>query len=189
MSARGFLHGALAATLLAIASLAITSLGPGLAAADDGTSADGDGAVVERSELSVAPSKKPIHAVSIDNPLGDVRIEGHDGTSVAITTIKHAPDAATLSRLRVTLVPDPDGTVRLTAALGDGRERPLAALGTIRIDLVVRVPRDARVEGRVGRGRLEADVRTFGQGASRDDLAVLVVRCPLTAPAGSGASA
>ena len=156
MSARGFLHGALAATLLAIASLAITSLGPGLAAADDGTSADGDGAVVERSELSVAPSKKPIHAVSIDNPLGDVRIEGHDGTSVAITTIKHAPDAATLSRLRVTLVPDPDGTVRLTAALGDGRERPLAALGTIRIDLVVRVPRGARVEGRVGRGRLEA---------------------------------
>ena len=30
-------------------------------------------------------------------------------------------------------------------------------------------------------GRLEADVRTFGEGASRDDLAVLVVRCPLPA--------
>ena len=147
------------AALLAAGHLGVAGLlgggAVGVAAADDARH-DGDGGVVERAELTVAPSKRPIHAVSIDNPLGDVRIEGHDGTSVTIVSVKHAPDADTLARLRVTLVPDPDGTVRLTSALGDGRERPPAALGTIRIDLVVRVPRAARVEGRVGRGKLEA---------------------------------
>jgi hypothetical protein len=131
------------------------------------------GDVVERATLTVAAGRRPIRAVSIDNPLGDVTIEGHDGTSVQIESIKHAPDADTLARLRVTLVPDPDGTVRLTSALGDGRERPPAALGTIRIDLVVRVPRAARVEGRVGRGTLEA--RNLDAGAELDAGAGAIV--------------
>lgn len=147
---------------------------PGDAVADDGRDGavaappqgEAIGDVVERAELTVAPGKRPIRAVAIDNPLGDVRIEGHDGTSVTIISVKHAPDAATLGRLRVTLVPDPDGTVHLTSTLGDGRELPRAALGSIRIDLVVRVPRAARVEGRVGRGRLEA--KNLDAGAELD---------------------
>lgn len=151
-----------------LAGLAL-ALAAAPAVADDAP----DGGVVEKAQLTVAPSKRPIRAVSIDNPLGDVRIEGHDGTSVSIESTKHAPDADTLARLRVTLVPDPDGTVRLTSALGDGRERPPAALGTLRIDLVVRVPRTARVEGRVGRGTLEA--RNLDGGAELDAGAGAIV--------------
>lgn len=149
---------AMATTVRSVAVIAaLLGAGAGVARADDGaTAASEDGPVVEKAELTVAPGKRPIRAVAIDNPLGDVRIEGHDGASVTIVSEKHAPDAETLARLRVTLVPDPDGTVRLTSTLGDGRERPPAALGAIRIDLVVKVPRAARVEGRVGRGRLEA---------------------------------
>ncbi|HVV82989.1 MAG TPA: DUF4097 family beta strand repeat-containing protein, partial [Kofleriaceae bacterium] len=141
---------------LAVPGRALADDGPQATSSADAPAADGDGGVVEKAELTVAPGKRPIRAVSIDNPLGDVRIEGNDGTAVTIVSIKHAPDADTLERLRVTLVPDPDGTVRLTSALGDSRERPPAELGAIRIDLVVRVPHGAKVEGRVGHGRLEA---------------------------------
>lgn len=154
----------------AMLALALVLAAAGAARADDGR---GDAAVVERAELTVAPGKQPIRAVVIDNPLGDVRIEGHDGSSVAISTVKHAPDADTLARLRVVLVPDPDGTVRLTSTLADGRERPMAALGTLRIDLVVRVPRAVRVEGRVGRGTLEA--RNLDGGAELDAGAGAIV--------------
>jgi DUF4097 and DUF4098 domain-containing protein YvlB len=56
--------------------------------------------------------------------------------------------------------------VRLTTTLGDGRERPLAALAGLRIDLTIRVPRAARVEGRVGSGRLE--VKNVDGGAELD---------------------
>ncbi|MBE7454076.1 MAG: hypothetical protein HS111_36090 [Kofleriaceae bacterium] len=110
--------------------------------------------MIERAELTVGPSQKPIRAVAIDNLLGDVHVEGHDGDSVTIVAVKQAPDVDALERLRVTLVPDPDGTVRLTTALGDGRERPRTALGSLRLDLTVRVPRAARAAGRVGSGRL-----------------------------------
>jgi hypothetical protein len=177
MMTRMMIRGGWLATALGALALATA----GSAAADDDAPprapaagpADRPGDVVERASLTVAAGKRPIRAVSIDNPLGDVRIEGHDGTSVQIESVKHAPDAATLARLRVTLVPDPDGTVRLTSALGDGRERPPAALGAIRIDLVVRVPRAARVEGRVGRGTLEA--RNLDGGAELDAGAGAIV--------------
>lgn len=162
------LAAALVAGVLALGGAA--GVGVGVAWADDAAS---DGGLVERAELTVAPGKRPIRTVTVDNPLGDVRIEGHDGASVTIVSVKHAPDADTLGRLRVTLVPDPDGTVRLTSTLGDGREKPRAALGAIRIDLIVRVPRAARVEGRVGRGRLEA--RNLDAGAELDAGAGAIV--------------
>ena len=41
-----------------------------------------------------------------------VAFEGHDGPGIIIETHKHAPDEDALERLRVSLVPDPDGTVR-----------------------------------------------------------------------------
>ncbi len=135
-------------------------------AAADPPRGETDGEVVERGELTVAPSRRPIRAVVVDNALGDVRVEGHDGDNVSIVSVKHAPEVDTLERLRVTLVTDPDGTVRLTTALGDGRERPLAALAGLRIDLTIRVPRAARVEARIGSGRLE--VKNVDGGADLD---------------------
>lgn len=127
---------------------------------------ESDGEVVERAEITVAPSRRPIRAVVIDNALGDIKVEGHDGDNVTIVSVKHAPDVDTLERLRVTLVPDPDGTVRLTTTLADGRERRAAALGGLRIDLTIRVPRAARVDGRTGSGRLE--VKNLDGGAELD---------------------
>ncbi len=135
-------------------------------AAAEGPVGDADGEVVERAELTVGPARRPIGAVVIDNQLGDVTIEGHDGDGVTIVAVKHAPDVDTLERLRVTLVPDPDGTVRLTTTLASARERRPVALSSLRIDLVIRVPRSARVEGRVGGGKLE--VANVDAGAELD---------------------
>lgn len=130
---------------------------PGAAFADDGEH-DGDTVVVERGEFTIGrPHERPIGAVVADNQLGDLRIEGHDGDAVTIVAVKHAPDHATLERLRVVAVPDTDGTIRLSTTLRDraGADAPPVSLASVRIDLVLRVPRNARVEGRVSRGRLE----------------------------------
>jgi hypothetical protein len=126
--------------------------------------AERDGEVVERAEITVAPPRRP-DSVVIENLLGDVKVEGHDGNHITIVSVKHAPDLDTLERLRVTVVPT-DGTVRLTTTLADGRERRPAALGGLRIDLVIRVPRTARVDGRTGSGRLE--VKNLDAGADLD---------------------
>lgn len=142
-----------------LAALALVA-GAGPAAAEP------DGEVVERAELTVAPARRPIRAVVIDNALGDIKVEGHDGEHVSIISVKHAPDVETLERLRVTLVPDPDGTVRLTTTLADGRERRPAGLSGLRIDLTIRIPRAARVDGRTGSGRLE--VKNLDAGADLD---------------------
>jgi hypothetical protein len=154
------------AVIRALAGALVVTFAAAPAVAQVRPGADDDGEVVERAELTVGPSRRPISAVVIDNALGDVRVEGHDSDQVTIVSVKHAPDVDTLERLRVTLVPDPDGTVRLTTALGDGRERPPVALGMLRIDLVIRVPRSARVDGRVGSGRLE--VKNLDGGADLD---------------------
>ena len=154
----------LVAAVVLVAGVAIS--GSRAARAGDGTESDGDGEVVERAELVIGPSRVPIGAVVVDNLIGDLRIEGHDGDTVSIVAVKHAPDTATLGRLRVTLVPDPDGTVRLSTMLGAATEGAAAALHTVRIDLTIRVPRNARIEGRVGSGRLE--VRNTDAGADLD---------------------
>ena len=136
------------------------------ARADDGTDADGDGAVIERATLEVGPALRPIGAVAIDNPYGDVRIEGYDGASVVIDSVKHAPDPTALARLRVAAVRGPDGAVRLTTELTARKDRPAVALASVRVDLVVRVPRAARIAGRVGAGRLS--VANVDAGADLD---------------------
>lgn len=141
-------------------------LAPAMAAADDGTAADGDGDVVERAELVVGAGARPIGGVDIDNALGDVQIEGYDGDAVSIVAVKHAPDAVALGRLRVTVVPDPDGTVRLSTTITERKERPAVALAAVRVDLTVRVPRGVKVSGRVTTGRLE--VRDTDAGADLD---------------------
>lgn len=115
-----------------------------------------DGTLVERARLEVQPvAGTPIKQLSIDNPLGDVKVEGYDGTSILIETRKTAPDEDGLDRLRVSLVPNPDGSVRIaTTADRDKESKPLAR-GSVRIDLIVRAPRDARVDAAVSSGKLE----------------------------------
>lgn len=111
--------------------------------------------VVERSRLEVAPAGRAFVSLSIENPLGDVRIEGHDGSALVIETHKRAPDDASIDRLRVSLVPGLDGSVRIGTAVDGGAEARPVAKAAARIDLVVRAPRDLKFAARVGSGQLE----------------------------------
>jgi hypothetical protein len=111
--------------------------------------------VNERSRLSIEPSGHAIKRLQIENPLGDVRVEGYDGTAIQIETHKEAPDEDTLDRLHISLVPNPDGTVAIKTTADGGKEFRPVARGAVRIDLVIRAPRDARVEAAVSSGALE----------------------------------
>lgn len=111
--------------------------------------------VFERDVVEVDPAPGiDVSRIGVDNRLGSVRIEGHDHDSVVIIASKRAPDAATLERLRVALIPDPSGPVRISTAITAGADaRPIPG-GLAAIDLVIRAPRAARVEARVWNGRL-----------------------------------
>ena len=109
----------------------------------------------ERSRLSIEPSGRAIHHLAIENPLGNVKVEGYDGTAIQIEAHKFAPDDDALDRLHISLVPNPDGTVSIKTTADGGKEVRPVARGAVRIDLVVRAPRDARVEAAVSSGLLE----------------------------------
>ena len=109
----------------------------------------------EHARVELAPSGHAFKQLQIDNPLGDVRVEGYDGTAIQIETHKEAPDEDTLDRLHISLVPNPDGTVAIKTTADGGKEFRPVARGAVRIDLVIRAPRDARVEAAVSSGALE----------------------------------
>ncbi|MBA3463783.1 MAG: DUF4097 family beta strand repeat protein [Deltaproteobacteria bacterium] len=110
--------------------------------------------LVERSRLEVAPGGRPIKQLTIENPLGDIKVEGYDGQSILIETTKTAPDEEALDRLRVSLIPNPDGTVRILTAADGGKEIKPLSRGAVKIDLVIRAPRDARIDAAVSAGSL-----------------------------------
>jgi hypothetical protein len=142
---------ALAPLLLAAGAAALAVRVPDVAAQPETQVQE----VTERSRLEVAPAGRPFVSLSIENSLGDVRIEGHDGSALVIETHKHAPDDASLDRLRVSLVPGTDGSVRINTAVDGGREARPVAKRAARVDLVVRAPRDLKFSARVGSGQLE----------------------------------
>jgi hypothetical protein len=111
--------------------------------------------VGERSRLSIEPAGHAIDRLSIENPLGDVKVSGYDGTAIQIEAHKFAPDDDSLDRLHISLVPNPDGTVTIKTTADGGKEVKPVARSAVRIDLVIRAPRDARVEAAVGSGTLE----------------------------------
>ena len=123
-------------------------------------------AITEKSRVEVQPAGKSFKQLSIENPLGNVRIEGHDGTAIMIETHKRAPDVDAVDRLRVSLIPDPDGTVRITTHADPGIESKPVARAQVAIDLVIRAPRNARIEAAVGSGTLE--VRNMDAGGELD---------------------
>jgi hypothetical protein len=111
--------------------------------------------VVEKARLDIQPvGGRPFKKITIENPLGDVIVEGYDGTSIQIETKKTAPDDEALERLRISLVPNPDGTVRLTTTADRDKENKSLPRGQVRIDLKVRAPRDARIEATSASGAL-----------------------------------
>ncbi len=111
--------------------------------------------VVEKARLDVQPvAGRPFKKITIENALGDVVVEGYDGTAIIIETKKSAPDDEALERLRISLVPNSDGTVRLTTTADRDKENRPLARGAVRIDLKVRAPRDARIEATSSSGTL-----------------------------------
>ena len=133
--------------LLLVAALA------GVAAAEPDKG--GDNGVVERASVDVAPAGHAFKQLEIENPLGDVKVEGYDGKAIRIETHKHAPDEDTLDRLRVSLIPNPDGTVRISTTADASRESRPVPRSAVRIDLVIHAPRDARIDATVTNGKLE----------------------------------
>ncbi len=113
--------------------------------------------VVERARLEIKPAGHAFSQIAIENPLGDVRVEGYDGTSIQIETHKHAPDEDTLDRLRVALVPNPDGTVRITTSVDGGKEVKAVSRGAVHVDLVIRAPRKVRVDASTSTGKLSIE--------------------------------
>jgi hypothetical protein len=115
-------------------------------------SADPRDRQVERSRIEVQPfAGTPFTDVSIDDSLGDVRVEGHDDATVVVETRKQAADVTTVDRLHVQLLPSHGGALAISTAV-DGN--PPVRLDATRVDLVVRVPRSVRITASVA-GRLE----------------------------------
>ena len=109
-----------------------------------------------KDEVELRPTPgKPIKKIAIENPLGDVRVEGYSGDSILIESQKSAPDDEALDRMRISLVPNPDGTVRIKTTVDPSKEAGKVARGQVRIDLLVRAPRDARVAAVSTSGTLE----------------------------------
>lgn len=146
-----------------------------------------DPGVFEDDRVEVAPARQPISAVTVDNPLGDLRIEGHDGPGLVILSTKRAPDDGALDRLRVSLIPDTDGTMRIVTAIDP--TGPAVSRSQVRIDLVVRAPRGARIDGRVRDGRLElANMDAGGElDTARGPIIVRNVSGPIYARSLAGA--
>jgi DUF4097 and DUF4098 domain-containing protein YvlB len=115
------------------------------------------GEVVERSRVEIQPAGHAFTSLTIDNPLGDVRVEGYDGNAVQIETRKHAPDDDTLDRLRVSLVPSADGSVRISTLVDTGKEVKQVSRSAVRIDLVIRAPRKARIDAATSAGKLSIE--------------------------------
>lgn len=122
--------------------------------------------VTEKSRVEVQPPGKGYKQIAIENSLGNVRIEGHDGQNIIIETHKHAPDEDALDRLRVSLVPDPDGTVRLSTHADPSPETKPVRRSQVSIDIVIRAPRNARFDATVGSGKL--DVKNMDAGGELD---------------------
>lgn len=152
------------------------------------TPAAADAPLVERARLELQPPGRPFKKLEIENPLGDVRVEGHDKATIEIETRKQGPTEEALDRLHVSLTPHPDGTVRLTTTVDGGREyRPLAR-GAVKLDLIVRAPRDARIEAASSSGALE--IQNMDNGGELDTasgrIAVLNVSGELSTHSMSG---
>jgi hypothetical protein len=156
-------------TMKRLALLAV--LVPQLALADDPkpdqpASKDAKPAIVERARLEIQPPGRAFKQIAIENPLGDVKVEGYDGSAIQIETRKQGPNEEAIDRLRITLVPNPDGTVRVKTTADASPESGKLARGQVRIDLIVRAPRDARIEAVSSSGTL--DVSNMDAGGELD---------------------
>jgi hypothetical protein len=136
------------------------------------------GGVVERDQVDVAPARGvPLRAVQLDNRYGHVEVRGHDEPGVRMIAVKRAPDERTMDRLKVSLVPDPAGRILIqTALLAADEARPVSA-GALRVDLLVFVPRSARVDAVTWKGNIALEKLDRGAEATTNEGDIDVNNC------------
>ena len=146
-------------------------------------------AVSGTTTLQLTPPAGKFTTLVVENPLGDVRIVGHDQPGVTLEAVKHGPSDGALDRLRVSLVPGADGTLRIGTAVDRDRESPPLARGAVRIDLVIHAPRDVKIDGRVVAGDLEVQDMDAGSelDAASGRISVRNVSGPVVVRSLSGA--
>jgi hypothetical protein len=138
--------------LLTLGLLAAPALAEPATKGEPATKPATKGEIVERSRVEIQPAGHAFTNLTVDNPLGDVHVEGYDGNAVMIETHKHAPDG-----LRVSLVPSADGSVRISTLVDSGKELKQVARSAVRIDLVIRAPRKARIDAATSAGKLSIE--------------------------------
>jgi hypothetical protein len=115
-------------------------------------------ALAEETEVSFAYVPAPnAETVTIEQPLGRLALHGWDRPEVRIVAKKHAPDGATLDRLRVN-VEMRDGRIRIRTGvrMGDGL-RPLPPpVGGAGIDLTIDAPQRVALHATTWAGDLDA---------------------------------
>lgn len=113
--------------------------------------------VVEKDSVDLSPAPGvEIKELRIDNRLGDVSVVGTTAPGVSISVEKRAADEATLARLKVNLMPDPSGRVDVSTVLLASSDLERVPAGSVRIDVVIKVPQKARVDVRAWNGRVSA---------------------------------
>jgi hypothetical protein len=122
--------------------------------------ADGKGSAApttpqQHAVIEVKPTPNhPFKELSIDNPLGDIRVEGYDGDGIKVETWKYGPDEDTLDRLRVSLVPSGDGKVHLMTTADGGREVRPVPRSAVHINILIHTPRNVRINAAVSGGQI-----------------------------------
>lgn len=112
-------------------------------------------AAEQHAVLEIKPTPKhPFKELSIDNPLGDIRVEGYDGDGIQVETWKYGPDDDTLDRLRVSLVPSGDGAVHLMTTAVGGREVKPVPRSAVHVNIVIHTPRNVRINAAVSGGQI-----------------------------------
>lgn len=171
---------------------ALSTVSVGRARADE-LERDANGNVQERNVVKIQPNKKArkkISQVRVSNALGDVEVVGADEEVVTISVVKTAPDGATLERLKVQL-PDvglDSGILDLSTVLLSGKDAAPVRAGTIRIDIMLTVPRKAKVAVDAYNGRIiVTGMRSGAQLVAHDSqIAVTDVDGTVTTSAISG---
>jgi DUF4097 and DUF4098 domain-containing protein YvlB len=117
----------------------------------------------EADRLSRTLPLPPGRAISVEITIGDVRIDGGPGSDAVIEVVRHAPDAAALTRIPVQ-IDESESEIRIRALQTENATDP-----ALRTDVTIRVPAAAVVrsvqilEGRLAlnelRGSITADVR------------------------------
>ncbi|HKA90749.1 MAG TPA: DUF4097 family beta strand repeat-containing protein [Haliangiales bacterium] len=113
---------------------------------------------IERDNVDIAPAPGvTIKTIEVDNRLGNVTVIGRDAPGITLSVVKKAPDAETLERLKINLVPDPNGAVSISSALLVGQEaRPIAPV-SVRVDITVIAPRNAALDVKAWSGTLAVE--------------------------------